>query len=128
MARILIIDDNELLLETVASSLRAAGHAVTAAANGRLALKLVREEPPDLVITDIIMPEQDGVGVAMALRQEFPSIPVIAMSGDAAHSALYFDLMKKLGARRLLAKPFTIVELLAAVAQMLADSSQGEQG
>jgi DNA-binding response OmpR family regulator len=122
MARILIIDDNETLLLILTEFLAAAGYVVTTAKDGRTGLKLLREEPPDLVITDIFMPDQDGLGVAAALRKEYPTVPLIAMSGDTVVTAFYSDLIKRLGARSVLHKPFKSEQLLAAVAAALAKS------
>jgi CheY-like chemotaxis protein len=119
MARILVIDDNETLLTILAEFLMARGYLVTTAMNGRIALELLRANQPDLVITDIFMPDQDGIGVAEALHQEYPAIPLIAMSGDTVVTALYLDQIKRLGARCVLQKPFKPSELLEVVAEAL---------
>lgn len=124
MARILIIEDDELLLDLLSKTLQAAGHTVMAAVNGRQGLKAFREEPADLVITDIVMPEQDGVGVAMALRKESPGTPLIAISGGVSRSPLYLDLAKKLGASRVIAKPFPPAKILRAVNELLGDGER----
>jgi CheY-like chemotaxis protein len=119
MARILVIDDNETLLTILAEFLMARGYLVTTAMNGRIALELLRANQPDLVITDIFMPDQDGIGVAEALHQEYPAIPLIAMSGDTVVTALYLDQIKRLGGRCVLQKPFKPSELLEVVAEAL---------
>jgi CheY-like chemotaxis protein len=120
MARILVVDDDELLRNVLVQSLQRAGHAVTSAGDGLEGFRSFRAEPPDLVITDIVMPQEDGVGLMMALRQEAPEVPVIAISGGAFNSSFYLNIVEKLGARYTLKKPFTPAVLLQAVDDVLA--------
>jgi CheY-like chemotaxis protein len=115
MARILIVEDNEPFRALLKQMLEIAGHTVTQAATGLAAIEILRLEPPDVVLTDIVMPDQDGLGVIMMVRKE---IPVIAMSGGLTSSPLYLDLAKKLGARRVLAKPFTPEQLFEALEEV----------
>jgi CheY-like chemotaxis protein len=122
MARILVIEDNEPLSAILRHTLEAAGHTVVHAQTGRAGISILRVALLDVVLTDLVMPDQDGIGVIMMIRQEMPEIPVIAMSGGLAHSALYLDLAKKLGARRVLVKPFTSEELFEALAAALGTS------
>jgi len=119
MAHILIIDDEISLRTVMTCTLSAAGHNVSQAGNGREGLAALGRAPTDLVITDLVMPEQDGVEMIMALRLRFPTLPVIAMSGDLRHSALYLEIATRLGVRRTLAKPFTGEALLSAVDETL---------
>ena len=81
MASILVIDDDEALRLLLREMLQADGHAVREAANGREGLALYRAQPADLVITDILMPEQDGMEVILELTREFLDARVIAMTG-----------------------------------------------
>jgi DNA-binding NtrC family response regulator len=81
MPRIVVIDDEPVLRLTFRHILEGAGHQVWAAENGRVGLDVCREASPDLVITDMMMPEQEGVETLAILHDEFPSLPVIAMSG-----------------------------------------------
>ena len=120
MARILLIDDDKPLREIIAATLAHAGHDVMQAADGQRGVELFRIEPADLVITDIIMPGQEGIETIVALHREMPELPIIAMSGGASHSKFYLNMAAQLGAQRALAKPFTSVELLGAVNEVLA--------
>lgn len=123
MARVLVIDDDEAVRNMVVAALAHAGHLVTAAANGRKGLELFRAEPADLIVTDIVMPERDGVEVMMTLRKEFPGVPVIVMSGSAINSTLYLNIAQKLGARCKLEKPFSAATLLRAVDEVSRESA-----
>lgn len=119
MARILIIDDDDLLRGVLAQALAHAGHEVVQASDGKMGVDQVRSAPVDLVITDMIMPGQEGVETISILRREWPDLPVIAMSGGVTHSNLYLNIAVKIGARKMLAKPFTPSQLLAAVDEVL---------
>ena len=126
MARVLVIEDDESVREYVVASLTAGGHTVSTAMNGKEGLAIFRGDPADVVITDIVMPEQDGVGVVMALRAEFPDVPIIATSGNVMYSSLYLGLARKLGARRILQKPFSPKQLLAIVAEVLSEKKPAD--
>ena len=81
MASILIIDDEEDIRDALQMVLERAGYEVRVASNGNEAIEMQREEPAQLVITDIIMPEKDGVNTIKEMRQESPGLRIIAMSG-----------------------------------------------
>lgn len=115
MAQILLIDDDDLLRGVLAKALVHAGHVVIQAADGQQGVELARATSVDLVITDLIMPVQEGVETIVKLRRERPALPIIAISGGVTHSKLYLEIAAKIGARRILAKPFTPQELLAAI-------------
>lgn len=119
MARILVIDDNAAVQDVVRDVLRDVGHVVIVASNGREGLDRYRECSPDLVITDIFMPERNGLDVILELAPTNANI--IAMSGggeldrgDYLNDAVHF------GARRTLRKPFTVDALVAAVDELTA--------
>jgi len=114
MASILIIDDEEPIRALLRTTLEAAGHEVTEAANGRIGLELYRHRPTDLVITDILMPELNGLDLLLELTREFLHAKVIAISGAGGEQNV-LDVAKLLGARRTLQKPFSMPELLDAV-------------
>ena len=120
MARILLIDDDALLRGVLAKSLGYAGHEVVQASDGQQGVELFRATPVDLVITDLIMPVQEGVETIVQIRRENPVMPIIAISGGLTHSSLYLKMAEKIGARRVLGKPFTPQELIQAVAEVLA--------
>jgi DNA-binding response OmpR family regulator len=121
MARILIIDDDEDIREILASVLGRLGHEVREAGDGAAGLKLYRQSPVDLVITDLVMPEKEGLSTIMDLRKLAPQARIIAISGGLAHDPkLYLHMAEKLGADRILRKPFHLPELEATVAETLA--------
>ena len=124
MARILVIDDERQIRETVQRILERDGHTVQVAENGKIGVKLFRENPSDLVITDILMPGQDGFDTIKILKKEFPKIPIIAISGGAPALKAQFGLeaAEIFGASRILAKPLAKADLLAAVSEVLAKS------
>lgn len=123
MASILLIDDDALLRETLATVLVSSGHRVVQAGNGREGALLFRAARPDLVITDILMPEREGIETIIALHRERPELPILAMTGNP-HGANYLALAARLGARATLAKPFSAEALLRAVDDLLTPRPQ----
>ena len=115
MAHILLIEDDELLRPLLARCLESAGHVVTQAATGRAGVRAFQAELADLVVTDIVMPDQEGIATIMMLHRDHPEVPLIALSGGGVNPSLYLDLAKKLGASCTLAKPFTPDDLLRAI-------------
>lgn len=121
MARILLIDDNARLLDAMNEPLELAGHHVASAGNGVEALKLVRTESFDLVITDLVMPEKEGLETIIELRRLYPRLRIIAMSGGMGGDPTHILHMAELfGAVRTLGKPFTGKQLVALVESVLA--------
>jgi two-component system response regulator (stage 0 sporulation protein F) len=119
MASILIIDDEEIIRALLRSVLEVAGYEVTEAANGHIGLELYRQKPRDLVITDILMPELNGLDMLLELTREFLHAKVIAISG-AVEEKNVLDVAKLLGARQTFQKPFSVPKLLSAVQYELA--------
>jgi CheY-like chemotaxis protein len=120
LSRILVIDDDDLVRNTLVRMLERAGFDVAAAKNGREGLARFHSEPPDLIVTDVIMPELDGIETIMALRQESPGIPIIAVSGGGkTHAMQFLDVAHKLGADIILPKPFRQADLVSAIARLL---------
>ncbi|OHC76187.1 MAG: hypothetical protein A3G18_00740 [Rhodospirillales bacterium RIFCSPLOWO2_12_FULL_58_28] len=116
MARILVIDDEELARFTLREILENAGHEVSEARNGNEGIAFQKATPFDLVITDIIMPEKEGVETIIELKRDYPGIRIIGISGGGRTRNLDFlKLAEQFGAARVLAKPFTEDELLACV-------------
>lgn len=105
MASILIVDDDEPIRTVLRDILEADGHQIREASDGRIGLMLYREAPTDLVITDILMPERDGMEVTLALTQEFLDARVIAMTGVTGGQN-FLNVAKLFGARRVIQKPF----------------------
>ncbi len=119
MARILLLDDDELFRTTLAQMLTACGHTVIAAADGLEGTRLFRAGPCELLITDLMMPHS-GLATIRVLCSQHPELRVIAMSGGGTHR---LDYARSLGARRTLVKPFTRQEINAAIAETLAPDS-----
>jgi CheY-like chemotaxis protein len=120
MARILLVEDDPRLRDTLAVALGEAGHEVLSAADGGQAATLLRAgAAPDLALTDLFMPGRDGFETLALLRRDHPAVPVIVMSGSE-HGPIYLKTAAKLGACRVLAKPFELAGLLGAVAECLA--------
>jgi len=111
---ILIIDDEEIVRVLLRSVLKAVGYEVVVAANGRQGLELYRHRPMDLIITDIAMPELNGLDMILELTRQFLRAKVIAISGVEEEENV-FDVAKLLGARRTIQKPFNMPQLLGAV-------------
>jgi len=121
MACILIIDDEDALRRIIRDALEKQDHDVIEARNGTSALELFEQHPADLVITDIMMPESDGIETIIALRRKEPGIPIIAISGGGrVGDTNYLTLAEKLGATQVLTKPFRRQQLVDAVRESLA--------
>jgi len=124
MARILIMDDDELIIKMLRKALETSGHDVVAANNGREGVRLYCSTSFDLVISDILMPEMDGIEAIKALRQRNPELKLIAVSGGGKR--LKMDLLKVariLGATATFEKPYDIQELLATVSRLLSPAA-----
>ena len=119
--RVLVVDDDAALRGTVRRALVGAGFVVEEAENGKAALEACRLRPPDLVILDIIMPEQEGLETIRQLRSGGTRVPIIAVSGGGIGSAEdYLDAARALGASRSLRKPFALGDLVSAVTEEFA--------
>ena len=120
MANILVADDEELARFTIREILEAEGHSVIEAKNGNEAIALFNKQPTDLIITDIIMPDKEGIETIIELKREHPEVKIIAISGGGRTRNLDFlDLAKRYGADVILAKPFSEDELLGALGEVL---------
>jgi CheY-like chemotaxis protein len=114
MAKILVIDDQEPIRTLLRAMLEHIGHEVHEAPNGRDGLARYQEHPVDLVITDINMPEMNGLDLVLALTRGFLNVKVIAMSGEQGKGDS-LRVAKLLGARQTLQKPFTMEQLVRTV-------------
>ena len=116
---ILLIEDDPLVRETVEAMLMRLGHRVTTAGNGVEGLQKLREMTPDVVLTDIIMPEKEGIETIMEVRRTHREIKVIAMSGGGPTRNMDFlRFAERLGAHAILPKPFGLDELQRVLAQL----------
>ena len=124
MARILIIDDESQIRSMLRLMLERVGYEVMEAADGMEGIRQYRDNPADLIITDLIMPNKDGIGMIIELKKEFPAVKIIAMSGGGVNRPEgYLDGAKKLGATRTLTKPIDRNEMLAAVKDTLKENT-----
>lgn len=125
LPRILLVDNEEEMRERLRNELEHNGNQVTCAANGRIAMHLYRSQPFDLVITELLMPERDGLEIIMDLRKRAPNVKIIAISGGG-QSGMYsmLSIAEKLGAQRALSKPFSMHQLLSIVREVLDDTVQ----
>jgi DNA-binding response OmpR family regulator len=122
MARILVIDDDPDIRAFLEEILKPAGHEVILAADGREGMERYRTSPADLVITDLYMPNQEGLETIRELRTCFPEVAIIAMSGRTAALTM-LSVAQKFGAVEVLRKPFSADELIAAVEEALRGQS-----
>lgn len=122
MARILIIDDDEQIRELLRDMLQRAGYEVMEAVNGKQGQRIFYEHQIDLIITDLLMPVMPGSRLISILRNEFPDLKIIAISGGGSmyRSGSYLKIASDLGAQRILQKPFQQAELVKAVEETLA--------
>ena len=119
--RILVIDDDDQMRVLLRQVMEWAGFEVTEAEDGREGMHKQRRQPADLVITDLIMPEQEGMETIRLLKKEFPQTRIIAISGGGRIGPeAYLPAAQELGADRVFSKPFDVRELAGAVKELLA--------
>ena len=122
MATILVIDDEKGIRDLLRAYLEEVGHEVLEAPDGMEAMRGFDAGVVDLVITDVFMPEKDGIEVIMELRKRYPDALVLAISGGSSRGEIevFLDSASRLGAARTLAKPFSGAQLLEKVEELLA--------
>lgn len=127
MAKILFVDDEAAVRHVGSSILKSAGHIVEVAKDGKEALEKLEGGTYDLVVTDIIMPEVDGIQMIVEITRQNPQLPILAISGGGRKGKMDFlQIAERLGARSSLCKPFQAQELLDAVDRCLAGSATTE--
>jgi DNA-binding response OmpR family regulator len=120
MARILVIDDDDDVRSVIRRVLQSEGHDVVDAPDGKVGMKLFRESPADLVVTDLFMPEQEGLETIRELRRSFKGTRILVVTGSLPGGPFDFRAHATLlGAGAALSKPFTREELLGAVHDLL---------
>lgn len=120
MPLILLVDDDDALRTMLLRTLQKMGHDVMVASNGNQALRLCETEPPQLVLTDLIMPDKEGLETIATLHRRSPDIRVIAMSGGARINASdMLKIARHMGAHAVLQKPFSNDELAIAIDAVL---------
>ena len=124
MPSILVVDDEDQIRLLIRETLEQVGYHITEARDGEEALEQYRLAPADLVIMDILMPNQDGLETTVALRREFPDVKVIVITGgsDMIGMLNFLDVAKMLGAHSTLQKPFEMKALLDTVQAELQNS------
>ena len=127
MKRILIIDDEQIVLEVLRKILEREGYEVVTAFNGAEGIELFRQKPCDLVITDMVMPEKDGLQTILDLRKETPDLAIIAMSGGGTISKeRYLAVAGYLDGIITITKPFSLESITGAVAKLLLETDEEE--
>ncbi len=120
MSRILVIDDDEIVRELLLDILAHAGYEVVEARDGEEGIRLFRNEPADLVITDLIMPNKEGIESIIEIRRDFPDVTIIAISGGGHISpSAYLEIASRFGVQRTFAKPFLPDKILEAVRELV---------
>ena len=118
--KILIIEDEEIVRMTLRETLETEGYAVREASDGRMGMDMHREQPADLIVTDIFMPGQEGLETIARLRREFPDVTVIAISGGGECGARsYLDNARDFGAAHVFEKPIDLRALVEVVGNCL---------
>jgi len=120
MARILLIDDDPLVRNMIRQILELDGHSVVDASNGAVAMRVWSEQPADLIVTDILMPEKDGLEVIRELRRQCPEVKIIALSGG--NRKIGFDTLavaSRFGAAATIEKPFQLDVLRSTIERVL---------
>lgn len=116
----LVVEDDPVLLEAIGRVLAREGHRVTLARDGVQALERFAQDPAELVITDIIMPEKEGVETILSIKGRAPDVRVVAISGGGRTPAnAFLQVAKALGADATLAKPFTLSALMDVVRSLI---------
>ena len=124
---ILLVDDDPAVRDSVAMVLLDAGFTVEQAENGMDAMRRLERQVPDLVITDILMPQKEGIECIREIRSLAPEVPVIAISGGGGGQADYLRMAGLLGAAAVMAKPFDPVALVE-LARSLVDKREVARG
>lgn len=121
MAKILVVDDEAQVRGMLVKMLSVEQHEIIEAENGDQGCKKYREHRPDLLITDLVMPEKNGIDMILELKKEFPAIRIVAISGGGGITGSfdYLPIAKLMGALHILQKPFSLQALKSAVAEAL---------
>jgi len=120
MAHILIIDDDKDFRQMLHEMLEREGYSVSSASDGNEGIKLLKNKPADLVITDIIMPEKEGLETIMDLKRDYHDLKIFAISGGGrSHPGNYLITARHFGAMKTFMKPFHKNELLEAIREVI---------
>jgi two-component system, chemotaxis family, chemotaxis protein CheY len=123
MTRVLVVEDDTAIRRLLQVAFERAGYEVSCADDGRKAIRLFGAAPPDVVVTDLVMPEFDGIETIVALRRIAPAVPIVAISGAAAlRDVDLLRMAQQLGASATLQKPFAPAELVALVGTLVGSA------
>ncbi len=114
-----VIDDDVHVRKAICDILESAGFSTVDAADGEIGTKLVAEKKPSIVITDIVMPNKEGIETIQSLKASHPALPILAMSGSYSPGVNFLELARHLGADDCIAKPFKPAELLQKIRALL---------
>ncbi len=120
MANVLIVDDDHAILDVIEIWLESEGHSIRKMLDGEAALRCLKTEDFDLIITDIIMPKTEGIQVILEIRKSRKNMGIIAISGGSKKGVNYLDAAEKLGADAILAKPLEQSSFIKTVEEVLA--------
>jgi CheY-like chemotaxis protein len=126
MTRILVIDDDDLMRAFVVTLLEKRHYSVAAASNGLAGVALATDSDFDLVITDIVMPDMEGLETIKHIRRHKPEVKILAVSGGGSSKGDYLKFATRLGANAVLAKPFEPARFLEVIADLLRGGSRGQ--
>ena len=126
MALIVVVDDDISVRQILREALVRSGHTVLEAADGDACAIILKTVRPNLVITDIFMPEKDGIEIICEIHERWPAIKIIAISGGGSRPEAmdYLTMAEGLGADRILRKPFSLKQVLNVVDEVLATEKQ----
>lgn len=122
MPNILIAEDDQAVREFVRRALAQAGHEVTVVSDGMEALEALAAGRFDLLLSDIVMPELDGIALALKVAKDHPGLPILLMTGYAAERQRAHNLDALI--HKVIAKPFTLKQICEAVADAVADADE----
>ena len=121
MARILLVDDDDFTRKMVSHLLTASGHTLIEARNGVEGMEKLSSEMPDIIITDIIMAEKEGLGFIQDIRQRSTTVPIVAISAGGLYSNTnYLQIAESVGANTTLQKPLDANQLLTVISNLLS--------
>jgi len=124
MANVLLVEDEALIVAVLSSAITRQGHTCVTASNGKEGLKRFSEDSFDLVITDIVMPEKEGLEIIVTMRRTMPDVKIIAMSGGGrTGTAEYLHAAETLGAMATLKKPIRLADFVSVLDRCLKASS-----
>jgi len=126
VARICLIEDDALIRKTLHKLLSNMDHFVATASNGKEGLALIQSRPFDIVVTDIIMPEMEGIELIRRIHETHPDLKVVAMSGGGRVGNMDFlKIAKSIGADEIIYKPATKTDFINAIDRCLSDTKPG---